>query len=59
LVQGILAAFLVRIPFSYFVSKLPGVTMWQIGLAPPIATVFSILLCIIFFNLKKQVVSKH
>jgi putative MATE family efflux protein len=59
LVQGILAAFLVRIPFSYFVSKLPGVTMWQIGLAPPIATVFSILLCIIFFNLKKQVVSNE
>jgi putative MATE family efflux protein len=57
LVQGMLAAFLVRIPFSYFVSKLPGVTMWQIGLAPPIATGFSIILCIIFFKMKKQVVS--
>jgi putative MATE family efflux protein len=57
LVQGILAAFLVRIPFSYFVSKLPEVTMWKIGLAPPTATVFSIILCIIFFKLKKQAVS--
>jgi putative MATE family efflux protein len=54
LVQGMLAAFLVRIPFSYFVSKLPGVAMWQIGLVPPIATVFSILLCSIFFKLKNR-----
>lgn len=48
--QGVLAAFLVRIPFSYFMSKMPGVTMLQIGFASPIATIFSIILCIIYFR---------
>ncbi|MDR1029317.1 MAG: MATE family efflux transporter [Treponema sp.] len=57
LVQGILAAFLVRIPFSYFVSKIPGVSMLQIGFASPISTAFSIILCIIYFKMKKQVIS--
>jgi putative MATE family efflux protein len=59
LVQGVLSAFLVRIPFSYFVSKIPGVSMLQIGLASPISTVFSIILCIIFFKMQKRVVSNE
>jgi Na+-driven multidrug efflux pump len=59
LVQGILAAFLVRIPFSYFISKIPGVSMLQIGFAPPISTVFSIILCIIYLKMKKQVISNR
>jgi Na+-driven multidrug efflux pump len=57
LVQGILSAFLVRIPFSYFVSKIPGVSMLQIGFATPISTAFAIILCIIIFSLKKRAVS--
>lgn len=48
--QGLLAAFLVRIPFSYFMSKMPGVTMLQIGFASPLATVFSIILCVVYFK---------
>jgi Na+-driven multidrug efflux pump len=59
LVQGILAAFLVRIPFSYLVSKIPGVSMLQIGFAPPISTMFSIILCIIYLKMKKQVISNR
>ncbi len=49
MVQGILAAFLVRIPYSYFMSQVPGATMLQIGFASPIATTFSIILCVIYF----------
>lgn len=48
--QGLLSAFLIRIPFSYFISKIPEVTMLQIGFASPIATVFSIIICIIYFK---------
>ncbi|MDR1301983.1 MAG: MATE family efflux transporter [Treponema sp.] len=59
LVQGMLSAFLVRIPFSYFVSKIPEVSMLQIGFAPPISTVFSIILCIIYFKIKRQVISNE
>jgi putative MATE family efflux protein len=57
LIQGVISAFFVRIPFSYFVSKIPGVSMLQIGFAPPISTVFSIILCIVFFKMKKQIIS--
>ncbi|MDR1025602.1 MAG: MATE family efflux transporter [Treponema sp.] len=59
LVQGILSAFLVRIPFSYFVSKIPGVSMLQIGFAAPISTVFSIILCVIIFGIKKRAAVSH
>ncbi len=50
MIQGFLAAFLVRIPFSYFMSQKPGVTMLQIGFASPVATILSIFLCVIYFR---------
>jgi putative MATE family efflux protein len=53
LIQSILGAFLVRIPFSYFMSKIPEVSMFQIGLASPVSTVFSILICVIYYNVRK------
>ena len=40
--QGILSTFLVRIPVSYFMSKIEGVTLFEIGFATPLATVFAI-----------------
>lgn len=42
--QGILSTFLVRIPVSYFMSKIPGVTLFQIGFATPLATAFAIII---------------
>ena len=45
LFQGVSAAFLVRIPFSYFMSRLPEAGMFVIGLATPLASFLSILLC--------------
>lgn len=42
--QGILSTFLVRIPVSYFMSKIAGVTLFQIGFATPLATVFAIII---------------
>jgi len=44
--QGILSAFLVRIPVSYVMSKIEGVTLFQIGFATPMATVFAIVLTV-------------
>ncbi len=49
MIQGLLAAFLIRIPFSYFMSKVEGATMFEIGLASPIATTLSIILCIMYY----------
>ena len=59
LVQSMLGAFLVRIPFSYFMSKIPGVSMFQIGFAVPTSTVFSLLLCVIYFSIRKRGVVKE
>lgn len=46
--QGILSTFLVRIPVSYFMSKMPGVTLFQVGFATPMATVFAIVITTIY-----------
>lgn len=42
--QGIASTFLVRIPFSWMMSRLPDVTLFQVGFATPMATVFAIAL---------------
>lgn len=47
--QGIAGAFLVRIPFSYFMSRVPGISLFYIGLATPASTVVQITLCLIYF----------
>lgn len=49
-IQGILCTFLVRIPVSYFMSRIPGVTLFQIGFATPLATVFGIILTVIYLK---------
>ncbi|MCM1045837.1 MAG: MATE family efflux transporter [Candidatus Gastranaerophilales bacterium] len=49
MLQGIIGAFGVRIPVSYFISKTAGVTLFQIGLATPASTIVQIILCSVFF----------
>lgn len=52
--QGILSTFLVRIPVSYFMSRIEGVSLFQVGFATPLATVFAIVItalyCVIFLS---------
>jgi len=45
LLQGIAGAFCVRIPFSYFMSRTAGATLFTIGLATPASTLVQIVLC--------------
>lgn len=47
--QGIIGAFCVRIPVSYFVSRIAGVSLFFIGLATPASTLVQILLCGAYF----------
>ena len=49
MLQGIIGAFCVRIPFSYFMSRTPGISLFYIGLATPASTVVQIMLCLIYF----------
>ncbi|PKM74172.1 MAG: MATE family efflux transporter [Firmicutes bacterium HGW-Firmicutes-16] len=45
LIQGLLSSFAVRIPISYYLSRLPNTDLFTIGLAVPISTLSSILIC--------------
>ena len=58
-IQGIVSTFLVRIPFSYFMSKVPDVSLFQVGLATPCATIFAIVLTGIYlinYNRKQKMI---
>ncbi|WP_026491832.1 MULTISPECIES: MATE family efflux transporter [unclassified Butyrivibrio] len=55
MVQGIIGAFLVRIPVSYIMSKQDPVSLFYIGLATPCSTVMQIIMCFgCLFYLKKK-----
>lgn len=46
LLQGVVGSVFIRIPAAYIISRIPGVTLFQIGLANPISTAVQIVLCI-------------
>lgn len=48
--QNIIATFAVRVPASYFISTMAGVTLWHIGWAAPAATMLSIVMCAIYMK---------
>lgn len=52
--QGVAGAFCVRIPVSYFVSRIPGVALFYIGLATPCSTVVQIILCLTYFMITER-----
>ena len=52
--QGIVGAFGVRIPVSYFMSRLPETSLFYIGLATPASTVIQIILCVAYFLLQSR-----
>lgn len=59
MIQGIIGAFLVRIPIVYLVSRYAGATLFQIGLGTPASSLVQITLCLIMFlclekNAKKK-----
>lgn len=49
MIQGLVGAFCVRIPVSYFVSRIPDVELFYIGLATPSSTIVQIALCLLYF----------
>lgn len=49
MMQGIAQSFLVRLPMSYFMSVQPDASLTMIGLAAPTATVFGIIINVVFF----------
>ena len=58
MIQGIIGAFGVRVPVSYFMSKQSWATLFHIGLATPLSSVLQLILCVgcmIYLKKKKRV----
>ncbi|RHU41509.1 hypothetical protein DXD15_14985 [Blautia sp. TF11-31AT] len=45
MIQGILGAFCVRVPVSYFMSIQPNPSLFHIGLAIPMSSILQLVLC--------------
>lgn len=55
--QGVIGAFCVRVPVSFFMSRQNPVSLFHIGLATPCSTVVQILLCLLcmcYINKKRK-----
>lgn len=59
MIQGIVGAFLVRIPVSYFMSKQDPVSLFHIGLATPCSTIIQITMCFICLMALKKGLKKE
>ncbi len=49
MIQGIIGAFGVRVPVSYFMSTLENTSLFYIGLATPMSTFVQVILCITYY----------
>ena len=49
MLQGIISAFLVRIPVSWIMSRQDPVSIFHIGLATPASSTLQIVMCLVFF----------
>lgn len=60
MIQGIVTAFLVRIPLSYYFSSLENTNMMLIGIAVPASAAASLILCMIYyFIVDRKLKSKY
>ena len=48
MIHSFIATFLIRIPGSYFISRISGVTLYELGMAAPTATFISIVMCFVY-----------
>ncbi|MBO5069941.1 MAG: MATE family efflux transporter, partial [Roseburia sp.] len=53
MVQDLVTTFLVRVPVTYFVSRISGITLFEIGLAAPAASVLGIVICLVYLKMGK------
>ena len=50
MIQGLVGALMVRMPFAYLMSLRPEPTLFSMGLATPLASLTSIILCVLYFR---------
>jgi Na+-driven multidrug efflux pump len=49
MLEGVFSAFLVRVPLSYYFSRLPDTNLFTIAMAVPIASFASLAACVVYF----------
>ena len=57
MLQGIISAFCVRVPVSYFMSRIRPVSLFRIGMATPCSSLLQIamcLICLVYLKKKKD-----
>ncbi|MEG2198746.1 MAG: MATE family efflux transporter [Anaerovorax sp.] len=54
MVQGLLAIFLVRIPYAYLASKSANPSLFEIGLSAVAAAGFSLIVCVVYYSLREK-----
>lgn len=50
MLHSLLATFILRIPLTLVISKLSGITLFHMGIASPIASMASIIMCVIYIR---------
>lgn len=59
MLQGLAQSFLVRLPMSYFMSIQPDASLTMIGLAAPTATLFGIMINVIYYVIYNKKLKQH
>jgi len=54
LIVNVVSAIAVRLPLVYFLSTIPGATLWHIGIALPVASLVQLLMAIGYMTLHKD-----
>ena len=50
MIHSLLATFIIRIPLSFALSKIAGITLYAIGFASPLSTFASLVMCIVYMR---------
>lgn len=58
MVHNLISTFLVRIPVSWYLSRQPGTTLFHMGIAAPLATIVSVVICGVYLWKQRGVLSE-
>ncbi|MBK5239970.1 MATE family efflux transporter [Clostridium sp.] len=50
MIHSLIATFIIRVPLSFILSEMEGMTLYEIGFASPLATFASLVMCIIYMK---------
>lgn len=50
MVHSLIATFILRIPLTLLISKMSGITLFHMGIASPLASMSSVIMCVIYIH---------